>query len=525
MSDVYRDDAVHPDTIRVFEIAYARMGIGFVRRAMLFCQFALALLFAIVGTLLARLFVPGLTPRDIAVLVALGFSIFLVDGFLAFGTIAPRLRVIEEWAQTRDPSAAVQVWQVGAQIPLAPLRWDRLLFVAVLNIGWIGVLGWLQSIPIPTLVLFVPGTLLTRLYWMGMRAMLSEQMLRPVLADISTAAGDQPIPVRVRIPVTQRMFVVTLAIAIVAGTVVAGIVGPHTVASLAIGVGVSIAVAVSIAGVLVLLLTRSVTEPVRDLMSAADRIGRGDLDTWVPVTGSDDLGVLAQSFNTMISGLRERDRIRAAFGTYLDPAIADLILTSGNEALALGQEVEVTALFLDVRGFTGYSEHRPASEVVAMLNDLFGIVVPIIGKHGGHVDKFVGDGLLAVFGAPQPHRDHADRALASALEIARTLDTRPGGPQVGIGLNSGPVVAGNIGGAGRFDFTVIGDTVNVAARVESATRLTGDAILLSEQTLERLENTNMATITARPTIPLRGKSDAVALYAASTAAESTSESG
>ncbi|AMT73863.1 hypothetical protein ABG82_15495 [Mycobacteroides immunogenum] len=360
---------------------------------------------------------------------------------------------------------------------------------------------------------------------MGMRAMLSEQMLRPVLADISTAAGDQPIPVRVRIPVTQRMFVVTLAIAIVAGTVVAGIVGPHTVASLAIGVGVSIAVAVSIAGVLVLLLTRSVTEPVRDLMSAADRIGRGDLDTWVPVTGSDDLGVLAQSFNTMISGLRERDRIRAAFGTYLDPAIADLILTSGNEALALGQEVEVTALFLDVRGFTGYSEHRPASEVVAMLNDLFGIVVPIIGKHGGHVDKFVGDGLLAVFGAPQPHRDHADRALAAALEIARTLDTRPGGPQVGIGLNSGPVVAGNIGGAGRFDFTVIGDTVNVAARVESATRLTGDAILLSEQTLERLENASMATITARPTIPLRGKSETVALYAASMAAESPPESG
>jgi class 3 adenylate cyclase len=344
--------------------------------------------------------------------------------------------------------------------------------------------------------------------------MLIEQLMRPVLADISATAPNTEQPAAVRVTLARRLFLAIPAITIMAGTVVAGVIGKHTVATVAIGVGVSIVVAIGVAGPLVLLLTRSVTDPIADLREAANRVGAGDLDVQVPVTSSDEIGSLAQSFNTMVAGLLERNRIRATFSAYIDPDVAEHILTTGDDSLAAGEDVEVTALFLDLRGFTGFAEQHPARQVVGMLNRLFAIAVAIIHARGGHVDKFVGDGLLAVFGVPQRHADHADRALAAALDIAAAVDTgRTGEPRIGIGLNSGTVVAGNIGGAGRFDFTVIGDTVNVAARVEAATRHTGDTILVSEHTHRLLRPETQVVMAARPSVPLKGKTRPVALFA------------
>src|SRR5205085_3643465 len=199
------------------------------------------------------------------------------------------------------------------------------------------------------------------------------------------------------------------------------------------------------------------------------------------------------------------------FGTYVDREVAEHILREGT-SLA-GEEVEVTALFLDIRNFTGYAERAPATEVVGTLNRLFGRIVPLIHECGGHVDKFVGDGLLAVFGAPRRRADHADAALTAALRIAAAVeDEFRGELSVGIGLNSGPVVAGNIGGAGRLEFSVIGDAVNVAARVESATRQTGDAVLIAQRTKELLAGTEIRLI-ERPGLTLKGKTRPVAIYA------------
>src|ERR687886_1953610 len=147
----------------------------------------------------------------------------------------------------------------------------------------------------------------------------------------------------------------------------------------------------------------------------------------------------------MVDGLRERERIREAFGTYVDRDVADHILREGTDLA--GEEVEVTMMFIDVRDFTGFAERSTAPEVVATLNRLFELVVPIIRAHGGHVDKFVGDGLLAVFGAPRRQEDHADQALQAALEMAAAVEAEFAGELgVGIGLNSGRVVAGNVGG-------------------------------------------------------------------------------
>ena len=143
----------------------------------------------------------------------------------------------------------------------------------------------------------------------------------------------------------------------------------------------------------------------------------------------------------MAEGLEERERIREAFGTYVDPNVAEHILEEGGTSVD-GEEVEVTILFIDVRDFTSFAERTPAPEVVAALNRLFETVVPIIHEHGGRVDKFVGDGLLAVFGALRRLQDHADRALKAALEIERAV--RDLDLEIGIGINSGRVVAATL---------------------------------------------------------------------------------
>ena len=211
----------------------------------------------------------------------------------------------------------------------------------------------------------------------------------------------------------------------------------------------------------------------------------------------------------MVGGLRERERIREVFGTYVDRDVAEHILEEGTAME--GEEVEVTLMFLDVRDFTGFAERAPAREVVATLNRLFERAVPIIREHHGHVDKFVGDGLLAVFGAPRRDRDHAEQAMGAALEIAAAVAKEfEGELEIGIGVNSGSVVAGSIGGAGRLEFSVIGDAVNVAARIEAATRETGDTILLSEQTRALLDGTY--DLKPRADIELKGKSEPVTLY-------------
>jgi adenylate cyclase len=137
--------------------------------------------------------------------------------------------------------------------------------------------------------------------------------------------------------------------------------------------------------------------------------------------------------------------------------------------------------------------------------------VPVIDRHGGHVDKFIGDGLLAVFGAPEGFPDHADRALSAGLEILAQLERAGGALDVCVGINTGRVVAGSIGGAGRLNFSVIGDAVNVAARVEEATRSSGDSLLLTRATRDAL--LRPALVTSRGTIALKGKSEPVELFA------------
>jgi class 3 adenylate cyclase len=219
----------------------------------------------------------------------------------------------------------------------------------------------------------------------------------------------------------------------------------------------------------------------------------------------------------MVAGLEERERLREAFGAFVDPQLADRVLEEGT--VIEGEEVEVTVLFVDIREFTAFAEHASATEVVAELNAFYELVVPVLVRHGGHANKFIGDGLLAVFGAPEHLVDHADRGVAAALEIAEVVRRAYGGRlRIGIGVNSGPVVAGTIGGGGRVEFAVIGDTVNTAARVEGLTRETNDTVLVTDATYALLRHEH-GGFAERGTVTLRGRSEPVTLHVALAAAD------
>jgi class 3 adenylate cyclase len=227
------------------------------------------------------------------------------------------------------------------------------------------------------------------------------------------------------------------------------------------------------------------------------------------VVSNDELGQVSASFNDMVIGLSERAALHAALGTYLDPSVADRLLSEGQ--VLRGEAVDASVLFCDIVGFTTRAERMRPDEVVAELNEFFELVIPVIETYGGHTNKLLGDGFMAVFGAPIPLTDHADRAVAAACDIQEKLwTTYAGDIRAGVGINSGTAVVGTTGGGRKLDYTVIGDTVNVASRVEALTRTTGDTILLTEATKDALLRS--ASLDPRGSVAIRGREELTPLY-------------
>lgn len=191
--------------------------------------------------------------------------------------------------------------------------------------------------------------------------------------------------------------------------------------------------------------------------------------------------------------------------------IAKQIASDG--ATKSGEAAYVTVMFIDIVDFTTMAENAAPDAVVANLNDFFDLVIPSIEAHGGHANKLLGDGLMAVFGVPNAIPDHADRALAAAREIQANITQRyDDSLKAGIGLNSGSVVVGSMGGGSKLDYTIIGDAVNVSARVEAHTRETGDEILLTDATRALLWTKD--GLETRGSFLLKGRTAEVALWAA-----------
>ena len=425
------------------------------------------------------------------------------------------VRPVVGWLEgRRSPEQTMAAWEAAAELPLEYLRRIAGTGLAVPGVvAWCAYATWELELPASAFFALFAGSIAALANAIALGFLLTERVVRPLLEDIGrylpgdAALGAPNVPLRWRLLGTIP--VINVGTAVVATALSSE--GDVGLGDLGVDVLIAVAVALTASLWLTALLAGSIHAPLERLREATERLGRGDLAVRVPVASTDETGRLSESFNRMATGLQERERLRDAFGTFVDPSLAERVLEEGTDLK--GEEVEVSILFLDVRGFTELAERSNAREVVAKLNDLYEQVVPVVTAQGGHANKFIGDGMLAVFGAPERQPDHADRAVQAALEIARLVRERYRGElRVGVGVNSGRVLVGTVGGGGRLDFTVIGDPVNTAARVESATRQTGDDVLISEATRQLL-SASFEEFESRPPIPLKGKSEPVPLYA------------
>jgi adenylate cyclase len=273
---------------------------------------------------------------------------------------------------------------------------------------------------------------------------------------------------------------------------------------IALGVGGAVALAT--------LLSR----PIFRLVEATHAIGSGNLSVEVPVTTADELGVLTASFNRMVRSLREKEMIKRAFTRYVAREVVEEVLKDPEHLMLSGERREATVLFCDIRGFTTLSERLTPEQVVSLLNEFYTTAIETTFKHDGTLDKFLGDAVMCVFGAPIAHPDHAERAIKTALEMRTALtelskrrSIRGLDPfEVGIGVALGDVVAGTVGTEERMEYTVIGDSVNVAARLQNHAK--AGSILLSRRTYEAVHD--LVEAVSRGPLKVKGKEEDVEVY-------------
>ncbi len=260
----------------------------------------------------------------------------------------------------------------------------------------------------------------------------------------------------------------------------------------------AVALAVIAFGVLAgIIFVALLVGPLQRLRAGVERLTAGDLSTRVPPTSRDEVGELTRAFNEMGDSLEQKQRIQNAFGRYVNDYVLSQLLEGPEDDAQTGSEREVTILFCDIRRFTRLSEGMKAPHVVALLNEIFQLVTDRILQQGGTIDKFIGDSVMAYFGAPVPHPDHPQRAVTAAIEVAQAIEERnqrgrsldSGAAsiipvEIGIGIHTGVVVVGTIGSDRRTDFTAVGDAVNVAHRLEKLAR--PGEILVSEAVQRRV---------------------------------------
>jgi adenylate cyclase len=261
-----------------------------------------------------------------------------------------------------------------------------------------------------------------------------------------------------------------------------------------------------------LVVSDSVAAPLVGLTFAMARVERGDLDAHCPVVSNDEIGAATEGFNRMLDGLREREAIKETFGRYVTPEVRDEIL-AGRVSVE-GEQREVTVLFADLRDFTPWVESTEPRQVVRDLNAYFAEMEAAIRAQDGLVLQFIGDEIEAVFGAPVRAPDHAARALRAALEMRARLAAYNAGRarpmRHGIGVHTGSVLAGAIGSRERLSYALVGDTVNLASRIQGLTKDVGADILVSGTTARALDGAFV--LAALPAVRVKGKSVEVEVF-------------
>lgn len=460
---------------------------------------------------------------------------------LSFGVLWTIWRAIAaRWMQPvtygapADPEAAALDERARRRALLAPA-----FFAALSFCGWV-VAAFVWGVLWPLLsggfelgralrqifaITFVAGSFVTAIVFFG-----SEHVWRSELprffprGDLSAAR----VP---RLRVRTRMMVVFLLLslmplamlAVAALTRANALLGADAEAAAGIVHNLIVVVAVLAAGGMVAsvglsaLVADSVAAPLRDVQRAMAQVRDGALEVRCRVVSNDEIGAVAEGFNGMVEGLRERERIRETFGKYVSPQVRDEILAG--RASAEGALCDVTILFADLRDFTPWVESHPAAEVVADLNAYFAEMDAAIRAQGGLVLQFIGDEIEAVFGAPLANARHADAAVAAARAMGARLEAFNAARMTagkaalrhGIGIHSGTVIAGNIGSSERMSYALVGDAVNVASRIQALNKEFGTTVLVSGTTQAQLASA--ADLSPLPAVKVKGRSSEVAIYA------------
>ena len=386
--------------------------------ALVWAQFGIAHLVVLGAIALLRLYQP-MSNGHFWLLVAVSQAVVSIDNLISIKVTLRMWRPVWRWERgARDEVSTVEAWRTLATLPLEYLRRQRkypfvfgyVPFVAftvvLLKLHW-----WAFFVIAMVGSVALVGGMIIRYFTM-------EIVTRPVLEQI---AEGLPQDFRIDVPglpLRLRLLAAAPAINVITGVVVAGLAtrGHRSLSELGIAWLVAVGVSFTISLELAVLAMRALGSALSDLRAAVERVGTGDYSARVPIVSADEAGRLAQSFNSMVEGLDERERLREAFGAYVDPGIAERVLAEGIDLA--GEELEATILFLDVRDFTAFAERSAPHEVVTLLTGLWELVVPVLLRHGGHANKFIGDGLLGVFGAPNRYADHADRPSQLHSELA-----------------------------------------------------------------------------------------------------------
>lgn len=472
---------------------------------------------------LAATFPPGALPRFLVVLAVLVVT-SIAGVFLAHRRFVRRLG---PWLRRPTEVVDLDVWRQALSYPMRLSLVIGLSAVAV-SLTAAAIMAattgdlWLGThIAVGGLLAAVLDAIFAWLY--------TDSATRPLRRSLIARSPMLPVagPGILRLGLGAKMAIVIIGVQL-AGAVISGTLA-YRGASVALATGeeptslalhilvvTAIGLAVSLSGCL--LVTRHTTDPLREL---TDLVG-----TWTPEqfarralpTGGDEVGQLSAAVNGMLVGLEERDFIKDAFTRYVTRQVRDVVMQGG---LELGGElVTATILMADIRGFTPLSEHMPPKQVVRILNRYFTEMVEECMEHGGLIDKFIGDAILVVFGAPvrlapevSAHAA-AHAALGMQRRLARLNDVLTAEGlvplRIGIGIHTGEAIAGNIGAPQRLDYTLIGDSVNTATRIESACKEVGADLLISEVTRALLGDA--ASVGAPVTVQLKGKSRPTAVY-------------
>jgi adenylate cyclase len=342
--------------------------------------------------------------------------------------------------------------------------------------------------------------------------LLTERTLRPVTAKALTARE----PTRSVAPGVRDRLLAAWSLgtgAPIIGVVVVGTLGLTTsgadgddIATAVLFMG---AVALCAGMLFTLIAARAIADPLNSIRDAVEKVAAGDLEATVEIDDASEIGLLQAGFNRMAGGLRERERIRDIFGRHVGEDVARSALDQGTRLG--GEEREIGAIFVDLAGSTSMAQAMPPTEVVRLLNRFFRVVIEVVETESGYVNKFEGDAALCVFGAPADCEDPAGKALCAARTLAERLQREVPEIGFGIGVSAGRAVAGNVGSERRFEYTVIGDPVNEAARLCDLVKERGEAVMASDAALSRANGEEIGYWREGERTILRGRIDATVL--------------